>query len=80
MATRPQDEFDFALKEDDERLVLAGKQLLRRALYDARMELQRRHLDAKNRGEIVTLIPDRAAVASLLLEGAQKALSPGVSD
>lgn len=71
------DEFDFLLKEDDERLVLAARQLLRRALHEARVELQKQHLEAKNRGELVTLVPDRAAVSELLLDGAQKALSPG---
>lgn len=76
VAIRPMDEFDLNLKEDDEYLVLVGKQQLRRALLGARMELQKRHLEHKNLGELVRILPDEKAIATLIYEEARKAIGP----
>lgn len=69
-------EFDLALKEDDEYLVLQGRQILRRVLNVARYELEQLHLKAQTKGEVVRATGDLAMLEKLLLDAAKKELKP----
>lgn len=69
-------EFDLALKEDDEYLILQGRHLLRRVLNVARTELEKLHLEAQARGEVIRATGDEELLAKMLLQAAKKELKP----
>jgi hypothetical protein len=66
--------YDLALKDDDERLVLEGKQILRVILNDARHELERQHVDAQKKGQIIQVTAERGAIEKLLRDAAKREL------
>lgn len=68
-------DFDLALVEDDERLVLEGRQILRRVMNVARKELEDIHVEAQKKGEVVRVTVDAGAIQKLLLAAAKKELS-----
>lgn len=67
-------DFDLALKEDDERLLLEGRQILRRVMNEARSELERLHLEAQKRGEIIRVTGSTEELEILVLAAAKKEL------
>jgi hypothetical protein len=69
-------ESQLSLKEDDDYLVLNGRHLLRRVLNEARTELERIHLEAQTRGEVIRVTADPEALAALLLSAAVLELTP----
>jgi len=66
--------FDLALKEDDERLILEGRQILRVILNDARYELEQQHLEAQKKGQIIQVTAERGAIETLLRDAARREL------
>lgn len=71
---------DLALREDDEFLVLQGRQILRRVLNIARYELEKIHLEAQTKGEVVRATGDQEVLKKLLLDAAKKELKPVKAD
>lgn len=69
-------ESELALREDDEYLVLNGRHLLRRVMNEARTELEKIHLKAQTKGEVVRVTADPEALAALLLSAAKSELKP----
>ena len=69
-------ESQLALKEDDDYLVLNGKHLLRRVMNEARTELEKIHLEAQTRGEVIRVTANAEALAALLLTAAKSELKP----
>ncbi len=66
----------LALKDDDEHLVLQGRQILRRVLNEARFQLEELHKSATTKGEIVRASADPELLAKLILDAAKKELAP----
>lgn len=69
-------ESELALKEDDDYLVLNGRHILRRVMNEARTELEKIHLAAQTKGEVVRVNTDPEALAALLLTAAKSELKP----
>jgi hypothetical protein len=63
--------------EDRERLMLLGRQVLRRALNEAVEELLGLHNANANAGKIESLLTTQADVEELLLRVTQRQLGPG---
>lgn len=72
-------ESELALKEDDDYLVLHGRHILRRVMNEARTELEKIHLAARTKGEVVRVAADPEALAALLLTAAKAELKPASS-
>lgn len=70
-------EVELAWRENRENITLQGRQLLRRVLNKALLELDRQFVEALNRGEILEINPGQEELKALLLANAQKELSAG---
>lgn len=69
-------ESQLAYKEDSEYLTLNGRQILRRVMNEAQFELEKIHLAAQAKGEVVRVAADLDALAALLLTAAKSELKP----
>lgn len=67
-------EVELAWRENRELITLQGRQLLRRVLNAALVELDTQFLEALNRGEIIQIAPGQEELKSLLLASAKKEL------
>jgi len=69
---------ELAWRDNRENITLQGRQLLRRVLNKALIELDKQFLDALNRGEILEINPGKEELKALLLSSATKELSENV--
>lgn len=69
-------ELELAHKEDDDRLVLEGRHILRRVMNIARYELEKLHKEAQAKGEIIRATGDPGALEKMLLSAAKRELTP----
>jgi hypothetical protein len=70
-------EAELVWKENRENISLQGRQILRRVLNTALVELDKQFLEALNRGEILEINPGQNELKSLLFASALKELSVG---
>jgi len=68
-------EAELVWRENRENITLQGRQILRRVLNKALVELDKQFLDALNKGEILEINPGQEELKALLLANAQKELS-----
>lgn len=67
-------EVELAWRDNRENITLQGKQILRRVLNQALLELDRQFIEALNRGEILEINPGKDELRALLLASATKEL------
>ena len=70
-------DIELAWRENRENITLQGRQILRRVLNKALLELDKQFLEALNRGEILEINPGQEELKALLFASAQKELSAG---
>jgi DNA-binding MarR family transcriptional regulator len=68
-------EVELAWRENRELITLQGRQILRRVLNAALVELDKQFLEGLNRGEVIQIAPGQEELKSLLLESAKKELT-----
>lgn len=67
-------EAELVWRENRENINLQGRQLLRRVLNAALVELDEQFRDALNRGEILEITPTKTELQQLLLASAEREL------
>jgi hypothetical protein len=67
-------EAELVWRENRENINLQGRQLLRRVLNSALVELDEQFRDALNRGEILEITPTKIELQQLLLASAEREL------
>ena len=67
-------EAELVWRENRENVTLQGRQLLRRVLNQALLELDRQFQDALNRGELIEISPGQEELKELLLVSAEREL------
>lgn len=67
-------EAELAWRENRENITLQGRQILRRVLNAALVELDRQFLEALNNGEILEINPGQEELKELLLASAEREL------
>jgi len=69
-------ENELAWMENREAIVLQGRQILRRVMNVALLEMHNQFQAGLHRGEILDMTADKDALKSMLLRAAQRELSP----
>ncbi len=72
-------EAELTWRENRENISLQGRQILRRLLNTALVELDKQFMEALERGEILEINPGQQELKDLLFESAQKELVADVS-
>jgi hypothetical protein len=73
-------EAELTWRENRENITLQGRQILRRVLNSALVELDNQFMDALNRGEILEINPGQKELKELLFANAKRELTDGFSE